>query len=345
MTVRLILAICLTSLAAPAAAQSVLERSPNLHGVWGLGSGSGAFIFAHRFEILSGGDQLFSVPTFTLAFGLPLGLTLGTDFTTFSEAIPDKQTENEAQFWLKRAMDLPGPTDAALLVGYNSAASSADAAVDLRYVATRFQIFAEGRAFSSLFGSGDFELGGAVGAAVRLTEHLSVTGDIGQVLTADGVPAAWSAALAAEIPGAPHTLSLQVANSGAVTLHGASREKTAGPRDLRYGFSFTVPISSPARWARLFRPVAPVRPTAPGARLVQIRQFDYMPREITIRRGETVEWVNMDPEGHTATADDDSWDSGYLEDGESFSRVFTEPGRYAYYCTPHPDMRGTVIVR
>jgi plastocyanin len=345
MTARLLLTLLLSLIAAPAAAQSVLERSPNLHGVWGLESGRAAFVFAHRFEFISGGDQLFSVPTFTLAVGLPLGLTAGTDFTTFSEAIEDKVTENESQFWLKRPVNLPAGMDAAMLVGYNTAASSADGAIDLRYAANRFQLFAEGRAFSSLFGSGDFEVGAAVGAAIRLTEHLSVTGDIGQILTLDGVPAAWSAALAAEIPGAPHTLSLQVANSGAVTLHGASREKTVGSSDLRYGFSFTVPLGSPARWARLFRPVTPTQPTVAGARLVQIRQFDYLPREIVIRSGETVEWINVDPVGHTATADDGSWDSEYLEDGQRYSRTFTEPGRYTYYCVPHPDMRGTVVVR
>ncbi|MGH7542680.1 MAG: plastocyanin/azurin family copper-binding protein [Gemmatimonadota bacterium] len=33
-----------------------------------------------------------------------------------------------------------------------------------------------------------------------------------------------------------------------------------------------------------------------------------------------------------------------LENGEGFSRRFDEPGRYPFHCTPHPFMKGVVIV-
>ena len=329
--------------AAAAAGQSVLDRSPNIQGVWGLDPGRGAFIFAHRFEVLSGGDELVSIPTLSLAAGLPAGLTAGLDFTSLSEAIPSAVTGNETQFWLKRPARLSGSVEIAPLLAYNTAAEGVDAALDVRVLARRFQFFVEGRAFSDLFGSEGFQAGGAVGGAVRLTEFLSLTGDVGKVLTLSDVPAAWSVALAAAIPGAPHSLTLQVTNAGAVTLQGASREKTVGPSSVRYGFSFTVPIGT--RWSRLFTPIADSGATAPEASLARIRQFGYAPREITIRAGETVEWLNIDPVGHTATATDGSWDSGMLEEGERYARVFSAPGRYEYYCVPHPEMRGTVIVR
>lgn len=325
-----------------AAGQSVLDRSPNLQGVWGLDPGRGAFIFAHRFEVLSGGDELVSIPTLTLAAGLPAGLTAGIDFTSLSEAIPASVTGNEAQFWLKRPVRISNSFDVAPLLAYNTAAKSVDGAIDVRYAVRRFQLFAEGRAFSDLFGAEGFQAGGAVGGALRLTEFLSLTGDIGKVLTLSDVPAAWSVAVAAAIPGAPHSLTLQVTNTGATTLQGASREKTIGPSSVRYGFSFTVPIGS--RWSRLLTPVADTRATTADATLVQIRQFDYSPRTITIRVGDSVEWLNVDPVGHTATAIDGSWDSGMLGEGERYARVFNQPGRYEYYCIPHPDMRGRVIV-
>ncbi len=237
-----------------AAGQSVMDRSPNIQGVWGLDPGRGAFIFAHRFEVLSGGDELISIPTLTLAAGLPGRLTAGVDFTSLSEVIPASVTGNEAQFWLKRPLRISSDFEAAPLLAYNTAAESVDGAIDIRYAARRFQLFAEGRAYSDLFGTEGFQAGGAVGAAVRLTEFLSLTGDIGKVLTLGDIPAAWSVAIAATIPGAPHSLTLQVTNTGATTLHGASREKTIGPSSVRYGFSFTVPISS--RWSRLLEPVA-----------------------------------------------------------------------------------------
>lgn len=326
------------------ACQSPLEQSPNIHGVWGLRSGQGVFVFAHRFEFLTG-DEVMSIPTFTLAAGLPFGFTLGTDFTTFSEAIPDEITENEYEFWLKRGIRPVDALDLAVLGGYNITASSWDGALNVRFVAGRFQLFAEGRAFSDLFGSEGTELAGAVGFGIRLTEHLALTGDIGQVLTVDDIPAAWSAALAAEIPGAPHTLSLQVTNTGATTLQGASREKVAGTKTRRYGFSFVVPIGSVDRWARLFRPLASDRPTTPGAELVAVRQYSYEPAEITIDRGTTVEWVNRDPVVHTATALDGTWNSGSLGEGDRWTHTFTVPGRYSYYCIPHPEMRGVIVVR
>jgi len=52
----------------------------------------------------------------------------------------------------------------------------------------------------------------------------------------------------------------------------------------------------------------------------------------------------MDPDAHTVTADDRSWDSGMLRDGQRYTRTFTTPGRYPYFCLPHPYMRGTVVV-
>ena len=67
------------------AAQSVVERSPNMHGVWTLPGGQAAFVFAHRFELIDGADELRNIPTLTLAAGLPLGLTAGLDYTSNSE--------------------------------------------------------------------------------------------------------------------------------------------------------------------------------------------------------------------------------------------------------------------
>ena len=43
-------------------------------------------------------------------------------------------------------------------------------------------------------------------------------------------------------------------------------------------------------------------------------------------------------------ADEGSFDSGLIEPGRSYERVFDRPGDYAYHCTPHPFMTGHVIV-
>lgn len=334
--------------AGPADGQSVLERSPNLHGVWTLPRGTAAFVFAHRFEFQNGGDELFNIPTLTLAVGLPLGLTAGLDFSSYSEVVPGHLAGNESQYWVKRSLASGSSSELAALVGYNSAARSWDGAVDARHDLGPLALFGEVRGFSDRFGSGDPGVAGAVGAAVRLTEYLGIAGDLGRVLDDDTVPHAWSAGLAMAIPGSPHTLSLQATNSGAITLQGASREKVIGrPGTTRYGFVFTVPLRGGSRWLRIFRPTPPRASTEgvdSAAVTVEMKMIAFAPAEVRIRPGQTVRWVNRDPIEHTVTAEGEAWGSELLKEGEIYLRRFDEPGRYPYYCTPHPQMRGLVIV-
>ena len=71
---------------------------------------------------------------------------------------------------------------------------------------------------------------------------------------------------------------------------------------------------------------------------------DYSVNVLTVPVGTTVTWVNRDDQIHTATAVDGSFDSGFLAEGESFSQTFDTPGEYEYFCTPHPWMRGRIVV-
>ncbi len=70
----------------------------------------------------------------------------------------------------------------------------------------------------------------------------------------------------------------------------------------------------------------------------------FSPQIITIKAGESVTWTNGDLVGHTATADDGAWDTNVISNRESKSIKFDKPGTYTYHCTPHPFMKGTVIV-
>jgi len=47
------------------------------------------------------------------------------------------------------------------------------------------------------------------------------------------------------------------------------------------------------------------------------------------------------PHGDRGTA----FDSGLIEEGESYSLTFVRAGTYRYCCTPHPYMTATVMVR
>jgi plastocyanin len=83
---------------------------------------------------------------------------------------------------------------------------------------------------------------------------------------------------------------------------------------------------------------------AAKAEKVDIVEFTYQPDPVVVQVGGKVVWQNQDTAPHTATADDESWDTGTIEKGKIGSETFKEAGKFAYYCEVHPDMRGTVEV-
>ncbi len=72
---------------------------------------------------------------------------------------------------------------------------------------------------------------------------------------------------------------------------------------------------------------------------------DYNPNTVTISPGTTVTWVNDDGMAHTVTATGGAFDSGYLESGKRWSYTFKGAGVFEYICSPHPWMRGKVVVK
>jgi plastocyanin len=83
-----------------------------------------------------------------------------------------------------------------------------------------------------------------------------------------------------------------------------------------------------------------------GATVVFIRAFLFVPPSVHVKAGESVAWVNCEPDAtpHTATSDAAGWDSGLLQTPAAFVRVFPTAGTFPYHCTLHPGMKATVIV-
>lgn len=83
---------------------------------------------------------------------------------------------------------------------------------------------------------------------------------------------------------------------------------------------------------------------------VEIRQFTFVPKTITIHAGDSVEWVNLDIAPHTATAVRTSaagspdWNTGRLDQAQRRRITFSEVGHADYLCLYHPVMKGSVIV-
>ena len=78
---------------------------------------------------------------------------------------------------------------------------------------------------------------------------------------------------------------------------------------------------------------------------VDIKNLAFGPRTVTVSTGTKVVWTNQDSFQHTATSDKRTWDSGPINAGARFARVFMKPGTYTYHCTIHPFMHGTIKVK
>jgi amicyanin len=86
--------------------------------------------------------------------------------------------------------------------------------------------------------------------------------------------------------------------------------------------------------------------TTPGAQgaSVEIKNFAFDPKTVTIKVGQTVTWTNQDSVTHTVTGDG-GIDSDDLSKGKSYSKTFDTEGTFDYHCSPHPQMTGQVIVQ
>jgi amicyanin len=87
---------------------------------------------------------------------------------------------------------------------------------------------------------------------------------------------------------------------------------------------------------------AAATPEAEGAS-VEIKNFAFEPKTVTIKVGQTVTWTNQDSTTHTVTGDG-GIDSDGLSKGKSYSKTFDTEGAFDYHCSPHPQMKGQVIV-
>ena len=83
----------------------------------------------------------------------------------------------------------------------------------------------------------------------------------------------------------------------------------------------------------------------PDAASVQIGNFTFNQAVVTVKQGTTVTWTNGDDIPHTVVAKDGTFKSKVLDTGDKFSFTFAKPGQFVYFCSIHPHMTGTVIVK
>ncbi len=111
---------------------------------------------------------------------------------------------------------------------------------------------------------------------------------------------------------------------------------------------------TPTETAETTKPTETDEPTTPtqkttapdpnGQKTVNIYNHAFDPAQLNVASGMTVRFVNKDTEPHTATADNDLFDTGELEPGGSFKVYFEGSGTVTYHCKLHPDMKGSIVV-
>lgn len=82
---------------------------------------------------------------------------------------------------------------------------------------------------------------------------------------------------------------------------------------------------------------------------LDIKLFQFKPKELAVKKGDTVTWTNGDAIEHSVTAGQpgkptEAFDSGFFEKGGSFSHTFDQEGSFTYFCKRHPSMQATVKV-
>jgi plastocyanin len=147
------------------------------------------------------------------------------------------------------------------------------------------------------------------------TAMLKVLADAKGVITAKDMPAA------APFIGEAVSLTAQIKNG-----------PTANVTQLVQALGLNLPVGPSLSTTS--------QPAGAQAATVILKDFVYSPRVLTVRKGATVTFRNLDTVKHTVTSDSGLFDSGDLDTGQSFTHTFNQAGTFPYYCVFHGDKGG-----
>ncbi len=92
------------------------------------------------------------------------------------------------------------------------------------------------------------------------------------------------------------------------------------------------------------QPPSAARIAKAGHLTIAIRNYGYTPDALTVKAGTRVTWTNHDATAHTATANQDGFDTGTINPGKSKTIDLRRAGNYRYHCLFHAFMTGEVKV-
>ncbi len=83
---------------------------------------------------------------------------------------------------------------------------------------------------------------------------------------------------------------------------------------------------------------------APTSSEVNIDNFSFKPRSLTVKAGTTVTWTNKDDMPHNVVNTAGKFTSPVLDTDQKYAFTFQEPGSYPYSCKLHPMMTAKITV-
>jgi plastocyanin len=111
------------------------------------------------------------------------------------------------------------------------------------------------------------------------------------------------------------------------------------------GSSASAPATTPAP-----APTSGGKAGGGGVTKIDMKNIQFSPGSVTVKKGSTVEWVNDDSVNHDVTKQTGpgpnfSSGSGNLANGDTYKVTFNTAGTVKYECTVHPGMTGTIVVK
>lgn len=87
-----------------------------------------------------------------------------------------------------------------------------------------------------------------------------------------------------------------------------------------------------------------------SAAMINIQTFQFQPKQLEVKAGTQVTWINQDDIRHTVTSGtpenkDGRFDAPLGGKGAKFTFTFAQPGTYTFFCDRHQHMRGAIVVK
>jgi plastocyanin len=77
---------------------------------------------------------------------------------------------------------------------------------------------------------------------------------------------------------------------------------------------------------------------------VNIDNFAFTPKELTVNAGTAIVFRNRDDIPHIVVGANGEFHSKALDTDDTFAFTFAKAGTYAYFCGLHPQMQGRIVV-